>query len=545
MKRLKLITKYFMKNALEDTFKSSKMRPWVSIILILFVMACLSAPFAGSVGIAYNLLKGTGQEGTILQNLFISGSTIVFFFGIYSILNDFYFASNIEAILPLPFKSSEVVFAKFLSVLIDMYIYSTILILPLIVYGIVSNAGVLYYIYALLSLICLPVVPMIIGSLLSMILMRFTSLSKHKDGFRTFCGTLMLVLVVVFNIYSQSSAKNGGETTIMANSNGITDVANDFIITNKFSVYALLSNEQLNGLLYILATLLIAIALFVIYFIVGGNLYYKSVVGISETFSKRENVLESRKGIKGIKKNSPIKALVLKDIKIVFRTPQFFINCVAMIFYMPAIMIVVILSGGIKDYIIFGINNIETYGYVLIGIFSLTTFSISSGGTALTAISREGKDYIAKQYIPISEKDFILSKIISSILINEIAAIITIAVLIYLGTPAVLLGMGIILSIGSIITLSLIQLYIDYKSPKLEWETERDMFKGNYKPLGIVLVIILLAIALNYLAFIIENYIAIFAILMALIIVSSIVIFNLLCKQKVKDLNRKSSIISL
>ena len=72
-------------------------------------------------------------------------------------------------------------------------LYAGFLVLPLIAYGIASKAGLVYYIYAFVALLITPILPMILASIICMFLMRFTSLSKHKDAFRMLCGTLMLV----------------------------------------------------------------------------------------------------------------------------------------------------------------------------------------------------------------------------------------------------------------------------------------------------------------------------------------------------------------
>ena len=85
------------------------------------------------------------KKEVLLAIILSLGSTISFFFGIYTIMNVFYFSEDIEVILPLPFKSSEIVFGKFIAVLINMYIYTAMLVLPLIVYGVVSKASFMYY----------------------------------------------------------------------------------------------------------------------------------------------------------------------------------------------------------------------------------------------------------------------------------------------------------------------------------------------------------------------------------------------------------------
>lgn len=535
MKRLKLLTKYFLKNALEETFGKSKIKTWLMVLGMIVIIALLSMPFAFIVGALYEPFAAVGQEGYLLSILLFLGATVTFIFGINTIMNTFYFSNDVEQILPLPFKGSQIVFGKFLSVLIDMYLYAGILVLPLIAYGVASKAGFVYYIYALLALIITPILPMILASLICMVLMRFTSLSKHKDAFRMLSGTLMFALIIGFNIFSQSRRSDSDEAMvnlISSGNNSLMDSITNVLITSKFAARGLLYSNELKGLLFILAALVISIAAFGIYYIIGGNLYYKGIVGSSETYSKRENIFKGKNSDKIARTSSPIKALVMRDIKIVFRTPQFFINCIVMLVYMPAIMGMGLFTrgSGIGELLS---KSTDYYGYALVAAFGFATLAISTGGAASSAVSREGKDFMVSRYIPVSTKDQLKSKIISSLLVNEIGTVIVIGMMIGLGLPLVLMIFGTIVSIASIFVISLLELYLDYRSPRLDWETEKAMFKKNYLPLILLLVVMIIAGLLCALTFLVKNYLIVFAVMIIIIVAVGFIIYPNL--QKVAD----------
>lgn len=535
MNRLKIITKYFIKNALQEMFSNKKMGTWTLIALITFCIILLSLPFATMVAGSYDIFHSIGQEGILLSTILFSGTSIAFFFGIYTVMNVFYFSNDVEEILPLPFKSSEIVFGKFVSVLINIYIYTGILVLPLIVYGVVSKANLIYYLYAIIVLIITPILPMVLSSLISMALMRFTNLSKHKDAFRMFSGCLSLALIVVFNFFSRSSSENMNSNeiinTMTKSNNSLINSISGIFITNKFSAYGLLYNNELKGILYILIALILSIIIFTIYYYAGGKLYLKGIIGISESYSKRENVLEGGKVNRLIKTNSPIKALVMKDIKVIFRTPQFFINCVAMLFYMPAIMGIAMLSGGqlssLRNLLISGT---KWYGIVISASFISGAICVISGGAGITALSREGKDFMISKYIPVNYKTLIHSKILSSLCINEIGAVIVAIVLILIKAKPLLFILGILCAIGSIALITFLGIYIDFKSPRLEWEDEKAIFKKNYMPLLMMIFIFILGSLLVAIAFIIKNYILVFIISMIICIVPSLFFYKSLLK---------------
>ena len=306
--------------------------------------------------------------------------------------------------------------------------------------------------------------------------------------------------------------------------NSMMDSATNILITSKFASYGLLYSNELKGLLFILAALLISIAAFGIYYIVGGNLYYKGIVGSSETYSKKENIFKGKNADKIARTSSPVKALVMRDVRVIFRTPQFFINCIAMLFYMPAIMGMGLFTrgSGIGELLS---KSTDNYGFALVAVFGFAALAISTGGAASTAVSREGKDFMVSKYIPISAKEQLKSKIISSLVINEIGAVLVIGMMIGLGAPVALIIVGAIVAIGSIFAISLIELYLDFRSPRLDWETERAMFKKNYLPLILMLIVMLIAGLLCLITLVVKNYFIILGIILILIAVASFIVY--------------------
>lgn len=516
MSRLKLITKYFVRNALEEGFGGKKSKSWILIALgIIFIMACFSAPFITMVLAAYDGFKALGQEGYLISLVLTSGSMVVLFFGIFTILNVFCFSDDVEQVLPLPFKSSEVIFGKFMALMIQIYMYGLIIVFPLIAYGIASKAGIIFYLYLLIAFLIIPIMPTVIGTILCMIFMKFTNLSKHKDAFRMFSGVLMLVLVVAFNIYTQNSKGMESEESIKAlinqGDNSLMSAIGNVFFTVQLCAKGLLYASEFKGFEYIAAALIISLCLFGIFYIIGGNIYNKSIMGGLETYSKREDILESNKADKFVKTNSQVKALVFKDLKVMIRTPQFFLNSIAILIYMPAIFGVAFFSGGaLSDIQKNFFQDSSLYGYILAGIFGFSLLTVCGGGAALTAVSREGKDFMVSKYIPVSPKDHLKSKIILSLAVNEFVALILVIIMAVIKMPLGLFILSAIVSILSVGVVAIAELYLDYRSPKLEWDSERDIFKKNFLPLIIMVLAFLFAGITAGLNFIVKNYIIVF-----------------------------------
>ena len=292
MNRLILISKYFIKSSLAGMFKGGKTNAIKTSILMVFFILIMSAPFGFMVGALYDPLKQLGQEGMLLSTIYLSGTAIMFFFGIFTILNVFYFSDDIQDFLPMPFKSGELVLGKFLAAFVDMALYSVVLIIPLIIFGICSGGGILYYLYMLISLILVTVTPLVVSSILCLLVMRVVPLTKHKDAIKVVAGCLGLVFAVVLNVMIQGNSNDGTNDVdymvqlISKGDNSVMQAINGFLVINKFSANALLNSYNIKGLLNIIVAILISIGLFMVYYMLGSKLYLKSVVGMSETYSK-------------------------------------------------------------------------------------------------------------------------------------------------------------------------------------------------------------------------------------------------------------------
>lgn len=523
MNRTMIITKYFLKNAFSEMFGGgkSKLKTRALVAGIVLSVLIMSFPLSMVVYGLYGVFAKIGQAGYLISFILLIDSTILLFLGIYNVLNVFYFSDDIQEILPLPFKSEEIVFGKFLTVMINMYIYQVLFVAPMIVYGVCAKMGILYYLYSLISLVVMPVFPLVIASAMAMLLMRFTSLSKHKDLFRTITGIISLVLIILFNLFSQGNANNSTEElamTVLQGNNKLMDTISDIFITNKLTANALLFSNKGKGILYFLTSIAVLLVIYIIYYKVVGKIYLQGIVGYSETYSKREKILSGANSSKYIKETSPLKALIAKDMKIILRTPQFFMNCIAMILYMPAIFLITGFNGGISSLRQSISQGKFEASYILVIVFSIIILCITSGGAATTAISREGRDVMVSKYIPIPYKLQIQGKLILSFIINGIILLFVGIFLVFLKVPSVTTILSILVGISTVLMVCIIEVYADYFSPRVNWEDEKAVTAKNYTPLLVLLVMFTFSVIFFVIAYFVKNIYVCFAIMMVILL---------------------------
>ena len=490
MSKIFILIKVLFKNGSGSEGKRKSKFPSMilNIFLGLILIMSIGVPIGTFTASIYKDFAVMGQEGIILSLAFSMVSFIIFIFGIIYVLTTFYFSKDIEALLPLPLKADEILSAKFITVLIYEYLTELIVLLPVIIgYGVKANTGISYWMISIIIFLLLPVMPLVLASILNMVIMRFTNLGKHKDAFRVVGGILAIFSGLGVNLLVQkASSSNMGEQNLLEvfakGNNSMMNLLGGMFPTSKLAALALVSTSVNKGIMNLLLFILITVISFGVFMILARILYFKGVMGSSESFSKRKE-LKSKEFDKITSENSKIKSYVIKELRVVFRTPAFLLNCVVGTIVFPIFMIIygfmdpnniqmlTKITGEVKDPKLIGI---------ILGVaFSVILFISGSNAMASTSISREGELMFINKYIPITYREQIFSKIISSVIVNMISIILITAMIIILKLPlSLIISIFIISILGSVFT-STLGVVIDINRPKLNWDNEQKAVKQN------------------------------------------------------------------
>jgi len=459
----------------------------IGLVLIL-ALTPMAIGFGKFISMAYDALHTVGQEAVILGFGLSIVCVVVFFFGIFYAMGIFYFSMDVENLLPLPFKPWHIMGAKFAVVLIYEYLTELLFFLPtLIAYGIKSSGGILYYTYGVIIFLLLPIVPLVLASVINMIIMRFTNIAKNKDRFRLVGGLIAMGFGIGINIYTQRFAQdiNPSEITNMFSkgNNSLVDLATKMFPSTKIAVNSLTNTTNIQGFINLILFIIITLAALLIFIILGQALYFKGVMGVSETSSKRK-VLTSSELIKNTTQNSSLKVYIFKELKLLFRTPIYFINCVILNFLWPVFLLIPIFSqkGGSEQLKMLTefLQNSKSSGIAVVGFFAFMMFVSCSNAIATTAISREGKNLYILKYIPMKYKDQLLAKVLSAVVLGVAGMLmVCIIAIVLLKVPLDLVLLMIIVGFLGIVATSLVGIFIDLNFPKLNWDTEQKAVKQN------------------------------------------------------------------
>ncbi|MGX5573249.1 putative ABC transporter permease subunit [Bacillus toyonensis] len=501
MSKIWTLTKVLLKLNYAD-FITDKKKRWAyvfSFAAILFVGFLI---FGSMTHGMYEGMKQLGQDpGMIIAMGLAIASIWVFLMSITNILTVFYYSNDIEMLLPLPLKPAQIISAKFLTVLITQYVMSSFILLPIfITYGLKSGAFITYYIYMIFIYLLFPIVPLVLASLLMTVIMRYTNIAKNKDRGNIFIGIVSILFIVGINVFMQWRNKSafsgdGAAEYLVNNQSSLIVQMTNYFPTTYFGAVALVESANWKGPLYVMIFALISFVFCVLFYYIAERTYLKGVIGLSTSTAKKEVI--SAEGLqKSTVQSSHLKAYVKKEFKTLFRTPQFFLNCIVQTFVMPIMLffILFVQDGNLK-FITEYINNPETTGFAIGVGLCASLFLMGSNVIATTSFSRDGSSWFVNRYLPVKASDIFFAKAITAWLINVIIlAVFGITMAVVAGISPVFMILWFLLSANGLLLINLIGTRWDAQTADIHWDTEQKLFKSRYTTLWNFLANILIAL---------------------------------------------------
>lgn len=547
------LTKVFLKSSFSfSNIQSAKINirgilKWVIIFILAFI-GLLSYKIL-------DLLRDINQYAIFLSILFLLLAFLVIFQTILVCINLFYNSKDMEYILPLPLKPIELLISKFNVLLITIYATELLFVaFPLLIYGVVTQVAIRYYLYIIILLIIFPILPALLGCIVIMLFMRLAKYFKNVSRFQNIITILSTILILVVNFMSVKNT-NMQNTVItdeialqkILEANVISENIGKYFLTIQPSISALTNTNFWISLLDMLKVILITAISYFIFLYLGKSIYLK---GILANLNKVK-VSKKRKKIKlkDYKKHKLCFTYIKKEIELIIRNPIFFAQCVLPTFYIPILCIffgfVIYQSisgalGGVFNWDALSLINIDlSIVCIIVGIGQIMNFMSI---TAVTAFSRDGKQAKIVKYLPVSFYKQFIYKMVPALIFDMIPSIIVTG-LAYLILPDLTIEIALITLFISIL-LNIIRIYLlqilDLTRPKLNWDAEYMVVRQNSNimiSIGLLGIIILLLIyfAKAFSKLSLQN--AIITIISILVIL--FIIINIFVKKKENQLFKK------
>ncbi len=484
------LTKIFLKNSFSNMDArmgiSTKSKNKILIYGILFLY------FAGLIiFLGYNLLDGLIA---IHQETIFVGMILFMIFGlaiiqtIFSSINILYFTKDSEYLLPLPLKPYQIILARTNVMLIAEYVIIFLIgFIPLVMYGILTGAGIVYYLTMILAVILVPILPVLLISMLVMFIMSFAKLTKNRNRFQLFATLLVLAIIIAISISTSGMKQdltNEEMAQMVVKANGMIELVKGYVPTVDYLMEALTTNSLFTAIVEVLKTLGITIIGFIVYMLIAQKIYFKGLVG--NLFGGGASSSNKEINQKEYRNSKLYKSYVGKEFKNMARNPVFLMQCLIPAVLIPIIMVVVVYAGLNSDgmgleQITQMIQQMSTNTFfiacIILGVIQFFTMFIY---ISITAISRDGENAVFMKYIPVPLYKQYMYKIIPNIIMNIVTIIITLGVAEYLlKLPVItLIALFVVATIMGILQ-SIAMIIVDLKRPKLNWDSEYAVAKQN------------------------------------------------------------------
>lgn len=488
MLRLLSLIKVSLKNSYAITEGKTK-NSWLKKLMPLWLLLAFIPSLISFTFLIRELLFALlpiQQEGLVIGLMMSASAMMTFFFGIFLIPSVFYFSKDIQTLLSLPLKPFEILISKLLVAMVYEYVTVLFIFSPVLsAYIPIVQPSPLFYIYLIIIILFIPLVPLIIDGFIIMLIMLFLPFAKNKDFFNYISGFLGLAFAIGINVFVNGFMVNLSQADIIQmlqeGNNSLMNLYSMTMPTIPFATKALVNGGLLDISIFILINLV-----FVFAFIFGAQMmYFKGVIGVSETGANRK-VLSDKDYAKSTAAAHPILTYTIKELKLMIRTPIYLMNNISTIIIMPVVMFAALIPNFSEEAGVESITQLITWTdssmstWVL--AIGLAVGFLMSGMNLITptAISREGSNVWFMKAIPMSYFDQAMAKINSGLIISFLGSLlIVIPAGIYMHSPIIMYIHALIGVVLSCIAMNFWGMLVDIYHPKLVWEQEASAVKQN------------------------------------------------------------------
>ena len=277
-------------------------------------------------------------------------------------------------------------------------------------------------------------------------------------------------------------------TLILEGHNSMMGIMNGIFPTLRFIARAVAEDSALSALIF----LAITAAALAVFFLIAEKLYFAGAMGMQEAATKRKKLTEAQSRKLG-RRRSARAAYFWKEIRLLLRSPIYFMNCVMLVFIWPLFVVIPIaiqMGRGEISGLGAALRALDYQSDTVVAVFLFVALCISLCGSffnyvAGTAISREGKNLSFMKAIPVPMRTQLQAKLLSALFFCVLGTggycVIIMAVFAVLfGLPWWTLLFALAGSVFANLLQCSLQLLIDLMKPKLNWENEQQAVKQNY-----------------------------------------------------------------
>ena len=505
--RLQLLSRYadLKPRNLKTQLKEKKSRTIGMIIAILFLVVYVGGMLFFMETKILDILMPINMPDLLvtLAVMIATVGTIVMSF--FFVLSSLYLGRDATYLASLPLKPRTILSAKLAQVWVSETCIDALIILPAcILYGVRTGAAAVFYLRMVVVWLLVSLLPICIIAFLSSLLIRVSSLWKHREMLMTVGGIVLLVayMFLMGNLGGMTgdSAEGGNMLMQFVTSNtGRIEALAKYFPPAGWAAKGMLGQDYGKFGLWILVSL--AAPVFTAWLL--GYSYRKLSMLQSEAPAGTKKKFTGRESFAAA---GQLKACALRELKTILRVPSYATNILPICF-LPLMMVIMICviggrAGG-GNTSVFKELFLQINPALVMGILAAIMAYMSGMNPALTtAVTREGKGHDFLTALPVPATTFIRAKFIVGYglgMAGIIAATIAM-VIIFPGFELQVILACILCLLFSYLN-SALALSRDIRKPRLDWVTEQEAVKQNFGILISMLISWGILIALGVLTY--------------------------------------------
>lgn len=449
-----------------------------------------------------------GQPEIVFTFAFLVSSVLVLFFGLMAVISIFYFSNDLDTLVPLPLRPGTIILAKFGAIAVGEYIGILLAMVPAaIAYAQLVGGGLVYWLSVALVILLAPVIPLAIGAVLSLIVMRVIN-RRHRDLLMVLFGVLfaggMLVLQfgVLNNVPKDDAAALDWLQKILSGQLSLVALIGRAFPPAVWATRTIAAASVGLRLASVAAYVGVSAAAIWVLSVVGGRFFYAGLIGSSEVAKRRLTVHQRATARTEAEartvQSSPVVALFRREWRLFMRVPLYVFNGFAASLLVP-LLFVFGFRGALNDPdVVKMIEAIQSSGnapfFMALAIAALTVLVVAMNTTSSSAISREGKYLWISKVIPVTPEQHVQGKLLFSLVSILVSAVPMLAVFGFALKMSLLhLVQATVLTLLASALAIYVGLMVDMARPFLTWTNPQQAVKSNLNvilPIPVVVAVV-------------------------------------------------------
>jgi len=460
-------------------------------LLLMAFIPLLTMMTVGYIGL-YKGLELIGQPELLINLALTAGQVLCLIFGVLYVISVFYFSKDLKHLVPLPLRPGEIALAKLATIMMGEYLTTAPVVVPaLAVYGWLADVGPLYIPFAVLIFLMLPVVPLVLSALFSLVLMRVTNLRRNKDLIRVFgalVGVGMAIAIQFGSRFQQEGLRPEDVQRLIEQQQPLVQGIARWAVTSAWGTQALQAGSPALGIpSFLLFTGVVAAALALL--VLGAEwLFFGGLLGGDESASSGRKVSRSDLTQRAGRVRPPLGALLLREIRLLNRTPSFLLSGLVGPLLIPVFAFIPLAGKGgpFQD---MDFSRFADLPWTPVALLGILVFLNSASAIPSSAISREGRWFWISRSLPVPPRLQIHAKLLHSLLFSALNVAVVAGGIAWLGLATVR-NLAVVVVGGLLIgaLTGYAGLLVDVLRPSLPWTDPQQAMKGNFNSLLALLI---------------------------------------------------------